>query len=121
MEKNKYLVYSLLDFHPLKNRDYYIIFEFAANEKENEYFVEWYPAGEEYKNTAGVEPTKKIVRVKNIYGRWKIKNADNKIKVSVEYHNDFELNIPKQITASFEKKSTVEALNNLISHTMAEK
>ena len=111
---NKYLFYSLINFSPLMNRDYYIELEYYTQKLKNGnniYILRWSP----YNQSGKFAVYKNIRRVKTIYGRWTIKELENnKLYISVEYHNDFEINAPASILNTVEKRSTVKAINNLL-------
>jgi hypothetical protein len=116
ISKNKYLMYCQADFKPFKNRDYYEIYEYSVENKNNikEWAIEWSPLGsypEKFPDKKG------FVRVKVIYGRWKIIELDDKVKISVEYYNNYNLPVSKALSAPFEKSSTIEALNKIINYT----
>lgn len=116
ISKNKYLMYCQANFKPFKNRDYYEIYEYSVENKNNikEWTIEWYPLGAFPEKL----PDKKgFVRVKVIYGRWKIIELDNKVKISVEYYNNYNLPVSKALSAPFEKSSAIEALNQIINYT----
>ena len=58
-------------------------------------------------------------RVKTIYSRWIIKElGNNNVYISVEYHNDFEINAPVYIINAIEKKSTVKVIDNLLNYVL---
>ncbi len=121
LNNNKYLIYSIIDFSPLMNRDYFIELEYY-NEKlpddNNIYVLRWIP----FKDADKFNDSNNIKRVKNIYGRWTIKELENgNLYISVEYHNDFEINVPLKILESFEKKSTAKAIDNLINYVLNKK
>lgn len=116
ISKDKYLIYCQANFKPFKNRDYYKIFEFSVENKNNikGWTIEWSPLGsfpEKFPDKIG------FVRVKDIYGRWKILEINNKVKISVEYYNNYNLPVSKGLSAPFEKSSTIDALNKLINFT----
>ena len=106
ISSNKYLMYCQVDFKPLKNRDYYIILEYSYVNKNNikEWIIEWYPLD----NLSDSYPVNEdLVRVKDIYGRWKIIESNNNVKISIEYFNNFNLLISKLIKEPFEKNSII--------------
>ena len=113
---NKFTIYSQVNMFPLKNRDYYIDLEYRVNNTEEnkfEYIVEWKPS--ENKN----KPINiNCLRINIVYGRWIVREiGDDKIQISVEYHNDFIVNILPLVLSNIEKKSTINALMNLIEYT----
>ncbi len=116
ISKNKYLMYCQADFKPYKNRDYYILLEYFIVNKDNikEWIIEWYPLDsypEKFPDEKG------FVRAKDIYGRWKIIELNDNVKISVEYYNDFNLTVTKFMSEPFEKSSTIEALDKIINYT----
>jgi hypothetical protein len=117
--ENKFIIYSSINFKPLKSRDYYIIFEYSVlNVNGNkQYIAEWYPvSSEDFKMDS---PIKNHLRVKNINGRWIIKESGSgKTEIRFETHNDFELNVPKSAAYPYEINSTVDAIEDLINYTL---
>jgi hypothetical protein len=108
---DKFIVYSILNFSPLKNRDYYV--ELTRNkmifDNKTTYIVEWHPTQTVYPEN------KNYKRAFNINGRWILKEGnDNNIIVSVEYYNDFEIPALKSLIQNFEKISTINALKDLL-------
>lgn len=116
VSENRYIIYSIIDFSPLKKRDYFILLEYYIEKSQNDekYILQWYPICE---NEEIKIENKNYVRVETVYGRWSIVKNIEKIKISVEYYNDFKLNVPAAFRVPFEKESTIEALNNLISYS----
>ena len=121
LNNNKYLFYSLINFSPLKNRDYFIELEYYSQKStdgNNIYILKWTPYDQADKFTVFYN----IKRVKTIYGRWIIKELDNNdVYISVEYYNDFEINAPAYIMNAIEKKSTAKAIDNLLNYIMNKK
>jgi len=117
ISKNKYLMYRQTNFKPFKNRDYYIILEYSFENKNNikEWTIEWFPLGS---FSEKFSDNKNFIRVKDIYGRWKILESKNKTKISVEYFNDFNLSVPKGLSEPIEKSSTIDTLNQIIKYTI---
>jgi hypothetical protein len=117
--ENKHIIYSSINFKPLKDRDYYIVFEYYTlnGNGSKQHIIEWQPA-----NTDDIKtdpPKKNCLRVKNINGRWVVKENDSgKTEISFETHNDFELTVPKSASYPYEINSTVEAVEDLISYTL---
>ncbi len=116
ISKNKYLMYCQANFKPFKNRDYYMILDYSEENKNNikEWAIEWYPLGsflEKFPDEKG------FVRVKDIYGRWKIMEINDKIRLSIELFNNFNLPVVKGLSAPFEKSSTIDTLNQLINYS----
>jgi hypothetical protein len=108
---DKFIIYSIVDFTPLKNRDYYV--ELTSNkitsENKTTFIIEWHPAQTLFPENI------KYKRVLNINGRWTIKEGnDNNLIVSVEYFNDFEVSVLKSLIQNFEKKSTINAVKDLL-------
>jgi hypothetical protein len=117
ISKNKYLVYSQINFSPYKNRDLYKIFEYSIDNKNNikEWTVEW-SSVDSYKEK--LPDVKEFVRVKEIYARWKILEINDKVKISVEYHNDYNLPVSKGLSEPFEKNAIIDALNKVINSSI---
>jgi hypothetical protein len=116
ISKDKYLLYCQANFKPFQNRDYYIVLEYSAAGKNNakEWIIEWYPTA----SSLGKFPEAKgFVRVNYIYGRWKIIEANDKVKISVEYFNNYNLPVSKTLSVPFEKSSTIEALNQILKYS----
>lgn len=112
---DKYLLSVELNFFPYRNRTYFIECVFIINENQNEYIVEWYPAKKEiYKNM----PYNKNARlISYIHGRWTIRVLkDKKIYISINYHNDWETNLPNSFVHKIEKYITIKNLNSLIQY-----
>jgi hypothetical protein len=119
LSENKFIIYSYVNFKPLKDRDYYITFEYniIKNPKNGrEFIAEWYPMDQEDFNYE--KPKKNCIRVKNIFGKWTINELGDKIKISVELHNNFELNIPVSASYPYEVTSAVETLEDIISYSL---
>jgi hypothetical protein len=115
---NSGIYYSLLNFSPLKNRGYYISVEYYVENSisNKKYVVEWQPVTD-FKQSYMVDEN--CIIVKLIYGRWQIIEMDGKIKLSVEYYNDFEVVGPKEMIFNVEKMITISALKDLIKYTMS--
>lgn len=123
IDKNCFIIYSVINFSPLKNRDYFIILEYdieKKSENSKKYIVQWRPLpNDEEKDLICTD--KDYVRAKKVFGRWTVEEINNYTKISVEYYNDFNLNFSPLFTTPLEKKSTIEALNNLINYTLQSK
>jgi hypothetical protein len=119
-DKDSGIYYSLLNFSPLKNRGYYVNLKYYTedNSETKRYVVEWSPVTD-FKKNFEVDPD--CLFVKLVYGRWQIIENEGKIKISVEYYNDFQVPGPKAIIYNVEKSVTVNALKELIKYTLAEK
>lgn len=115
---NVFLIYCLINFFPLKNRDYLINAKYNEDTDDKNlksWTLLWYPTGNGY--NAGKVLNDKFKHVKKVNGRWTVRMLDdNKLKISVEYHNDWEVDANKDIKISIEKTATVNALKNLLKH-----
>jgi hypothetical protein len=109
--------YFILDFRPLKNRDYIVNSRYfiEKNNNEKKYILEWFPVID---NSALVPENKSNMRVDFINGRWQIIEKNGKIKISVEYYNDFKVIGPKVIVNKIEKYSVINAVRDLIKYTL---
>jgi hypothetical protein len=120
LEKNREtsLVYCLINFFPLKDREYVINAKHCESDdggQKKEWVLLWYPVEDE-KNDSHAE-NKKFKHVKKINGRWTVRmSASDRITVSVEYYNDWEVDADKGLKIPVEKKATIDALKNLIRH-----
>lgn len=106
------VVYSKVNFFPLKNRDYHILL--SAKKQENHCAViAWQPH-----IMPGNSGEKECVRVTKVYGRWIMKKLeDGKMYLSVEYHNDWKYTgISSQVTDYFEKDITVDNLKTILKY-----
>jgi hypothetical protein len=110
------ICYFRLNFAPLKNRDYYANFRSYKEESlsEKKYVIEWWPLSD---NENSFEPESNFLRVKMVHSRWQITETENKIKISIEYYNDFKVIGPKPIIYAIEKDITFNALDDLIKYT----
>ena len=121
LNNNKFLIYSIMNFSPLKNRDYFIEVQYYAkkiNNDENIYIFQWEP----YDEADKFESSNNMKRIKKTYGRWTIKELkNNNVYISVEYHNDFEVNAPTKLLNSIKKKSTAKAIDNLLNYLLNNK
>lgn len=108
------IIYTQLNFSPMKNRDYYL--KFTANDlsdsKSEFYRVAWSTFDDSgYK----FSENKNCVRVSLVNGVWEIRQLDDdNVYVSVSYHNDWEIPISRRILNKFEKIETAKALKDLI-------
>jgi hypothetical protein len=117
---NSGIYYSLLNFSPLKNRGYFIKLKYYTEKSsaEKKYVIEWQPVTE-FKKSYKADADS--LNVKLIYGRWQIIESNGKLKISIEYYNDFEVVGPKEIIFEVEKSVTVNALKELVHYTMAKR
>lgn len=106
------LIYSKLDFFPMKDRDYFI--EMKVENSSDLTTISWIPSS---KRNA-TDNFQDAIRVERAYGRWTVKNlGDNEVFVSVEYSNDWKLeNIPNSLIISSMKNGTADALRNLLKY-----
>jgi hypothetical protein len=111
IENNKYIMYTLVNFKPLKNRDYYLLFCFTK--KGDSYIIEWSCVNEkEYPEE------KNIIRANYVNGRWIIKQTEKFTTISLEVNNDFEIHMSAQNLIPYEIASTAEMLENIIKYTL---
>jgi len=110
-----YLVYTKIDFFPMKNRDYFI--ELKVEDSPDLTIISWIPSFE--RNAK--DNIKDLIRVERAYGRWIVKKlGGDKIFISVEYSNDWKLeNIPSSFINSSMKNGTADALRNLLKYVDA--
>jgi hypothetical protein len=121
LNNNKYLFYSIMNFSPFKNRDYFIEVEYYTKKIDNEnnvYILQWGP----YEEADKFKVSDDMKRIKKIYSRWTVKKLkNNQTYISVEYHNDFEVNAPINILNSIKKNSTAKAIDNLLNYILNNK
>ncbi len=112
--------YVLLNFCPFKNRDYYVVMmqHMIDSQAGKEYILEWKPADSICEMPG---ENKNCLRLDLVYGRWRIVEKGSKTIISVEYLNDFKLNIPRPVLFEFEKKEIINALKNLLKYTLIKK
>ena len=95
IDKNCYLMYSIINFHPLKDRDYYIILNYDKVENNGQviHTISWHPITENYKAFFD-NKTKENERVFFINGRWQIvEYEDGKLTISAEMYNNWKINV----------------------------
>jgi hypothetical protein len=110
LNKNKFIIYEIINFSPLKSRDCF--FELEINNYKNEYIIEWGPTKKKIKHKNFKNSD--YIRVNDIYGRWKIKKIDNKsIYISIEFYSDFKIEIPTALLLSIEREESFKILKNL--------
>jgi hypothetical protein len=116
--ENTILFYCQVSFFPLKNRDYFVgakYFETENMQDNRKWTLEWFPVADN--PVIDDRKTDKFKRVKNINGRWIVQSLNNdKIKISVEYYNDWEVAVNNDIKIGVEKTTTVNALKNLLKY-----
>ncbi len=111
-DDHRYIVYTKLDFFPLKKRDAFL--DMSVNYLDKGILLNWEPATE-YVFTDFAEDS---VRAERIYGRWYVQELEDlKVKISVEYSNDWKVtNIPNSLLVSIQKTTTADALRNLLKY-----
>jgi len=110
INKNKYLIYEIINFAPFKNRD--CIFELEVKNKNNECIIEWYPTKNNIKHD--INNNINHVRVDEVYGRWIIKKIKkDKVYISMEYFFDFKFTLPDVVLLNLEKEESFKILNNI--------
>ncbi len=109
-ENELYKIHAVLNFNPIKNRDYYI--KMRVEKTKDTAFIEWFTDESEHQ----IQPEYR--RVKFNYGRWTIKSIDkNKTYISIEYHNDWEIDkVPKNFLTMLEKNETMNSIRELTSY-----
>jgi len=86
LDESTDLIYSKLDFFPMKDRDYFI--EMKIENSSDLTIISWIPSNEHN----AMDNLKDAVRVERAYGRWTVKALENnEIFISVEYSNDWKL------------------------------
>jgi len=114
---NQYIIHSKADFTPLKKREYYINLNCKIITKDDgnkKYILQWKPVRDikAYNN----HDNKSII-AEIVYGRWIVEElGNNRVLVSVEYHNDWKLSGPKMIIHGFQKDATIGAIKNLLKY-----
>jgi len=114
LNHNKFIMYSMINFKPLKNRDYYICFEFIQN--EGQYMAEWSSVSEN--DFTAEYPQKNVIRATSVNGRWNIVDNGKTTKISVELHNNFEFNMPAATLLPYEITSAAEMIDDLVDYTL---
>ncbi len=123
LNDNFFLIYGIIDFFPIKNRDYYVLFNYREIEDDEKkiYLITWYPATNEYKEYYEAK-TKENERAYFINGRWKIVDYKNgEVYISAEIHNDWRINVSKSVLEGFEKQNAFDMLANVLNYTKATK
>lgn len=120
LEDNRYIVHSILNFFPYKNREYLV--EVRINfEKVNEkriFNLIWYPE----KMIKNFNFNKKNHSIKNVYGMWQIEELDNnEVKITFFSFNDWEISAPKSIKVEFEKDGTINNVLDLLDYIYSQK
>lgn len=112
LDESTDLIYSKLDFFPMKDRDYFI--EMKIENSSDLTIISWIPSSE--RNAK--DNIHDAIRVERAYGRWMVKALENnEIFISVEYSNDWKLeNIPDSLINSSMKNGTADALRNLLKY-----
>lgn len=110
---SKYIIYTCLDFFPLKKRDAYIAMDVIVNATNT--LLYWMPAPEHNH----IIHSGDIVRTDRIYGRWSVHTDESgNVHVSVEYSNDWKVpNVPQQMLNNIQKTTTADALRNLLKYS----
>lgn len=108
----KYIVYMKLDFFPMKKRDGFI--DMSVKRNDEGITLVW-TASDEF-NADNL--TSDSVRAERINGRWFVKKTDDgRVKVSVEYSNDWKIrNVPESFLVNIQKGTTADALRNLLKY-----
>lgn len=110
ISENKFIIHSILNFFPYKNREY--IVELTINKKiingKRIYSLFWNPV----ESNDFLFNNKKNHQVKNVYGMWHIEELENnEIKITFFSFNDWEIKAPQNFKIEFEKNGTI---NNVI-------
>lgn len=110
---NSFLIHCILNFFPLKNREYVICLKYFEQENNPSMLIEWNSVdnalARKFLNN------KKYKLIKSVNGRWKIfKTSENKIMISLEYYNDWEIEADNDLMILLEKKSTITSMKNLL-------
>ncbi len=111
--ERRFIVYSLLNFFPYKNREYLVeccIQEEIVNDRKI-FKLYWYP------DTTNTEFNfnKKNHRIKNVYGMWQIEELENsEVKITFFSFNDWEITAPRNIKVEFEKDGTINNVLDLL-------
>ncbi|HOV14946.1 MAG TPA: hypothetical protein PK771_11720 [Spirochaetota bacterium] len=119
IDDNNYFIYALIDFFPMKNRDYYIILNYKKFEDDEKttHIISWSPPSEEYKSYYE-NKTKENERVNFINGRWKIIEYNNgDLYISGEIYNNWNINVSKSVLESFEKQNAFDMISNILEYT----
>ncbi len=110
IRENKYLIYEIISFAPLKSRDCF--FELEVNSNNDECTIEWAPVNEFLNQNVIYDPDN--IHVEEVFGRWIIRKINkNKIYISMEFYNNFKFNLPDNILLNFEKEESFKILKNL--------
>ena len=107
------VMYTKIDFFPMKNRVYYIILNTTFQDEQHIMYWEPYPLSQP------ITPVEKgCILVSQIAGRWIIRdNPDGTIYVSNEYHNNWEYrNLSIKTARPFEENITIKNLALLLEY-----
>jgi len=115
LDDKSYLVYALINFSPIKNRDYIILIEEYTRSVDGIIYnyIEWGPPPDTILRQYEISDSK-AVRVRNITGRWTIYEQNSKVHLSFECNNHWELNVPLYFLREFEKKETANAVFSIL-------
>ena len=120
VDENNCIVNADLNFFPYKNRNYYIecISEkMKTGENKNKFIVEWHPA-DNIKYASLIEPCENAKRITYTYGRWSVVELDNgRLYISVEYHNDWETNLPMVFVYGAEKSTIFTNIFSILKYS----
>ena len=118
IDDNKFIIHSILNFFPYKNREYLV--ELAINQEvidgKRVFRMFWYPIDSDIPEYSTIIKNfnfnKKNHIIKNVYGMWLIEEiGDGQIKITFFSFNDWEINAPFNLKIEFEKDGTI---NNII-------
>ncbi|MBN2544563.1 MAG: hypothetical protein JXB50_02120 [Spirochaetes bacterium] len=114
---NSFLLLAELNFFPYKNRSYLAECSLVKDDENNTFIFEWHPIYD-FKKESYIKNKKNNKIVSFIYGRWMVKKIDdNMVYVSIEYHNDWETNLPLKFIHEVEKFYTIKNLQTIINYT----
>ena len=120
VDENNCIVNADLNFFPYKNRNYYIECvskKTKTSKDKNKFIVEWHPI-DSIKYASLIESCQDAKRINYTYGRWSVLELDkNKLYVSVEYHNDWETNLPMLFVYGAEKSTIFTNVFSLLRYS----